>query len=299
MVPFHLPHPLLLYILRFFPRYVSFIQSYVSFIQRDCGFLSLWTLEILVRIAFPTLLPLNSSSDADDDQVCPTPRVKLYVEEIRFGETKPSSSSFKAARKARCKAEKGEGGERGIDGGGAKVLRGGDKGFFGPHSDSDRAAIRLKGHNAQTNFLTPPPPPSLGETPVIDLQTISGCDSGNQSLCSPTSVLRFNVKEETEYQTDLERKPIDLAAEVKPTVGAHVDMNVQSMRLAPGNAARRKDRECKSGNLENSHRFCNETCKETNLASLDVFSFRKSMFGSDFLEHVDINDVSPKSNTSL
>ncbi|CAF2272404.1 unnamed protein product, partial [Brassica napus] len=177
-----------------------------------------WTVEILVRIAFPTLLPLNSSSYADGDQVCPTPRVKLYVEEIRFGETKPSSSSFKAARKARCKAEKGDGERkvdvsvssnpikyRGIDDGGAKVLRGGDKGFFGPHSDSYRAAIRLKGHNAQTNFLTPPPPPSLGETPVIDLQTVSGCDSGNQSLCSLTSVLRFNVKKETEYQTDLER----------------------------------------------------------------------------------------------
>ena len=56
-------------------------------------------------------------------------------------------------------------------------------------------------------------------------------------------------------------------------------------------------RECKTGNPENSHRFCNETCKETNLASLDAFSFQKSVFGSDFLEHVD--DVSPKSNTSL
>ncbi|CAN7085679.1 unnamed protein product [Brassica oleracea var. botrytis] len=34
------------------------------------------------------------------------------------------------------------------------------------------------GHNALTNFLTP--------SPVI------GCDSGSQSLCSPTYVLRFN-----------------------------------------------------------------------------------------------------------
>ncbi|KAG5400424.1 hypothetical protein IGI04_015031 [Brassica rapa subsp. trilocularis] len=58
-------------------------------------------------------------------------------------------------------------------------------------------------------------------------------------------------------------------------------------------------RECKTGNPENSHRFCNETCRETNLASLDDYSFQKSMFGSDFLEHVDVDDVSPKSNTSL
>ncbi|KAG2314944.1 hypothetical protein Bca52824_018066 [Brassica carinata] len=49
----------------------------------------------------------DSSNDEDDDNVCLTPRVKHYVEEVSFGETKPSSSSFKAARKARCKAEKG------------------------------------------------------------------------------------------------------------------------------------------------------------------------------------------------
>ena len=91
----------------------------------------------------------DSSNDEDDDNVCLTPRVKHYVEEVRFGETKPSSSSFKAARKARCKAEKGDGERkvdvsvspnpikyRGIYSGGAKVLPGGDKGFFGPHSDS-------------------------------------------------------------------------------------------------------------------------------------------------------------------
>ncbi|XP_010497474.1 PREDICTED: ethylene-responsive transcription factor CRF5-like, partial [Camelina sativa] len=69
----------------------------------------------------------------------------------------------------------------------------------------DRAAIRLKGHNAQTNFLTPPPPPPL--PPVIDLETVSGCDSAKESqisssLCSPTSVLRFGHYEETEFRTE-------------------------------------------------------------------------------------------------
>ncbi|KAL0650183.1 hypothetical protein Bca4012_092874 [Brassica carinata] len=102
-----------------------------------------------------------------------------------------------------------------------------------------------------------------------------------------------------------------MAVEVKPTVGAHVggyahvDVNAMDgswcfyigrykawgsllgMQLA--------ERDITVACVD--YRICNETCKETNLASLDAFSFQKSVFGSDFLEHVD--DVSPKSNTSL
>ncbi|KAF3523009.1 hypothetical protein F2Q69_00049685 [Brassica cretica] len=66
----------------------------------------------VVRIAFTDPFATVSSSDEENDKVCPTPRVKRYVEEIRFGETKPSSS--KPARKARCKPERG-GGERKAD----------------------------------------------------------------------------------------------------------------------------------------------------------------------------------------
>lgn len=70
--------------------------------------------------------------------------MKRYVEEIRFGETKPSSS--KPASKARCKPERG-GGERKADVSDPRkyrgvrqrqtvgILRGGDKGFFDTHSD--------------------------------------------------------------------------------------------------------------------------------------------------------------------
>ncbi|KAG2324636.1 hypothetical protein Bca4012_039167 [Brassica carinata] len=200
----------------------------------------------VVRISFTDPFATDSSSD-EDDKVCPMPRVKRYVEEIRFGETRPSSSSSstKAAGKARRKAEKGGGcGERKVDdvssssanpvkyrgvrqrrwGTFAAEIRDSSTrtriwlGTFSTAEEAavayDRAAIRLKGHNAQTNFLTPPPSP-----PVIDLKTVSGCDSVNQqSLCSPTSVLRFNVKEETEYRAELEREPIDQAAEVKSNV---------------------------------------------------------------------------------
>ncbi|KAG5393545.1 hypothetical protein IGI04_023508 [Brassica rapa subsp. trilocularis] len=179
-------------------------------------------------------------------------------------------------------------------GDGERILRGGDKGFFGKPSDLataeeaavfyDRAAIRLKGHNTQTNFLTPPSP---GETPVIDR-----CDSGNQSLCSPT-VLRFNAKEETKYKAWGSLLGIQLAERDITVACADYRTNEFSFFLFSLQA-----RECKTGNPENSHRFCNETCKETNLASLDAFSFQKSVFGSDFLEHVNVNDVSPKSNTS-
>ncbi|CDY53906.1 BnaA07g38140D [Brassica napus] len=180
----------------------------------------------VVRISFTDPFATDSSSgEEENDKASPTPRVKRYVEEIRFGETKPP-------RKARCKAEKkGGGGERKakadvsanpIKYRGVRQRRWGSfaaeirdsasrtriwLGTFATAEEAavayDRAAIRLKGHNALTNFLTPPPSPEE-TTPVIDLKTVSGCDSGSQSLCSPTSVLRFNVKEET--------------AEVKPDV---------------------------------------------------------------------------------
>lgn len=65
----------------------------------------------------------------------------------------------------------------------------------------DRAAIRIKGPDALTNFIKPPARPS---PPEIELEMISGYDSGqeSQSLCSPTSVLRFQSNEETELQTE-------------------------------------------------------------------------------------------------
>ncbi|KAK8588043.1 hypothetical protein V6N13_086995 [Hibiscus sabdariffa] len=63
----------------------------------------------------------------------------------------------------------------------------------------DRAAIRIKGHDALTNFAKPPAKPS---PPEIDLEMVSGYDSAqdSQSLCSPTSVLRFQSNEEAELQ---------------------------------------------------------------------------------------------------
>ncbi|XP_011023226.1 PREDICTED: ethylene-responsive transcription factor CRF5-like [Populus euphratica] len=62
----------------------------------------------------------------------------------------------------------------------------------------DQAAIRIKGPDAQTNFTKPPV--SKQHAPDVDINVnISGYESGKEShnsLCSPTSVLRFQSTEE-------------------------------------------------------------------------------------------------------
>ncbi|KAH7578017.1 hypothetical protein ACOSP7_000877 [Xanthoceras sorbifolium] len=67
----------------------------------------------------------------------------------------------------------------------------------------DKAAIRIKGPDAQTNFMKPPE--RSDTTPLeIDVVTISGYDSGkeSQTICSPTSVLRFQTNEEAEVRKE-------------------------------------------------------------------------------------------------
>ncbi|KAE8676650.1 Ubiquitin-conjugating enzyme 28 [Hibiscus syriacus] len=76
----------------------------------------------------------------------------------------------------------------------------------------DRAAVRLKGPDALTNFVKPPP----SRQPEIELEMISGYDSGQEfrSLCSPTSVLRFQPnEEEAELQTEWKDKSFQLCDE--------------------------------------------------------------------------------------
>ncbi|CAK9176966.1 unnamed protein product [Ilex paraguariensis] len=69
----------------------------------------------------------------------------------------------------------------------------------------DNAAIKLRGPDALTNFVTPPPK----EKPEINMTSVSGYESGDEShnLSSPTSVLRFRTShssEETEQKSQLE-----------------------------------------------------------------------------------------------
>ncbi|XVF33218.1 hypothetical protein REPUB_Repub17cG0149300 [Reevesia pubescens] len=74
----------------------------------------------------------------------------------------------------------------------------------------DRAAIRIKGPDALTNFVKPPVSPS--PPPEIELEMISEYDSGQEShsLCSPTSVLRFQSNEEAELQTESKDDSLEL-----------------------------------------------------------------------------------------
>ncbi|XP_044493565.1 ethylene-responsive transcription factor CRF5-like [Mangifera indica] len=74
----------------------------------------------------------------------------------------------------------------------------------------DKAAIRIRGPDAQTNFIKPPER-NGNTTPLeLDVVTVSGYDSGKESVTiySPTSVLRFqsNENEEAEQRTECQIK---------------------------------------------------------------------------------------------
>ncbi|OMO64345.1 hypothetical protein CCACVL1_21836 [Corchorus capsularis] len=83
----------------------------------------------------------------------------------------------------------------------------------------DRAAIRIKGPDALTNFVKPP---VRASPPEIEVETVSGYDSGQEShsLCSPTSVLRFQSNEEAELQTESKDDSFELTeSEWRPEQG--------------------------------------------------------------------------------
>ncbi|CAA2999958.1 ethylene-responsive transcription factor CRF4-like [Olea europaea subsp. europaea] len=64
----------------------------------------------------------------------------------------------------------------------------------------DNAAIKLRGPDALTNFVTPPPK----DKPETNDTSVSGYESGVESrnLSSPTSVLRYRTSQSSENDTD-------------------------------------------------------------------------------------------------
>ncbi|GKV31279.1 hypothetical protein SLEP1_g39986 [Rubroshorea leprosula] len=69
----------------------------------------------------------------------------------------------------------------------------------------DNAAIKLRGPDAWTNFVTPPARGTENEKPRIDMASVSGYDSGDESrnLSSPTSVPEHEVFPECEGEMSL------------------------------------------------------------------------------------------------
>lgn len=64
----------------------------------------------------------------------------------------------------------------------------------------DNAAIKLRGPDALTNFVTPPPK----EKPEINVASVSGYESGDEfhNLSSPTSVLQYRTQSNEEEEAE-------------------------------------------------------------------------------------------------
>ncbi|GMI75563.1 cytokinin response factor 4 [Hibiscus trionum] len=82
----------------------------------------------------------------------------------------------------------------------------------------DNAAIKLRGPDALTNFVTPPAKENI-ETPE-NIKVASGYESGDElshNLSSPTSVLNFRTQSSEETATEPEKPVQELQEESKPS----------------------------------------------------------------------------------
>ncbi|KAE9464787.1 hypothetical protein C3L33_03309, partial [Rhododendron williamsianum] len=163
----------------------------------------------------------DSSSD-EEGVLFGRQRVKKYVNEVRI-ETACNKSGLGAVPNGRKKAAGTERRwARQAVVGHLRYRRGGRVVY-------DNAAIKLRGPDALTNFVTPPLLPSNDVTPVgsdVNVTSVSGYESGDESriLSSPTSVLQFRTTHSNEVN---ECKPALPEPVQKPMSGSSVPDPVQ------------------------------------------------------------------------
>ncbi|CAN4085792.1 unnamed protein product [Withania somnifera] len=102
----------------------------------------------------------------------------------------------------------------------------------------DNAAIKLRGPDALTNFITPPKQKSEPEPehePDISVPSHSGYESGNESrnIPSPTSVLRFRMSQSSEETEQQSRSDAILASEECPSVQGSVECKQTVQEVEP------------------------------------------------------------------
>ncbi|XP_022737593.1 ethylene-responsive transcription factor CRF4-like [Durio zibethinus] len=83
----------------------------------------------------------------------------------------------------------------------------------------DNAAIKLRGPEALTNFVTPPAKKNVEKSNIVNVAAVSGHESGDESshnLSSSTSVLNFGTQSTEETAVELEKRVQELQEESKP-----------------------------------------------------------------------------------
>ncbi|KAG4172105.1 hypothetical protein ERO13_A12G252200v2 [Gossypium hirsutum] len=81
----------------------------------------------------------------------------------------------------------------------------------------DNAAIKLRGPDALTNFVTPPAKENNEKPENLNVSSVSGYESGDESahnLSSPTSVLNFRTQSSEETAVERKKQPHESQEEV-------------------------------------------------------------------------------------